>query len=576
MRLLESIQEEKEEELEYLAMSEAARRAEAALEESGSVYTVGLNRKGQLGLGDRKSRDDFVVVRELRGKGIIQVSAGGATAIALSENGSVYTWGDVGTGAAPQKRQEKKKNKRKKKVAFRDDKTSIVAENGQTLPALIEDLQGEAIVGVDCGPNHAGAYSEGGDLYMWGDGTRGQLGTGKFEVAEQPKVVDALQDGKFVSRLAVGQTHTICMLENNEVLSWGFSNSGKLGLGVLERKGVEPPFCGYFPTPCVVTSLQREMIRLISCSPNHSAIVSDSGLFTWGSGDGGRLGHGDTKDRLQPCIVEALTGSVVIDISLGFWHSAAIVQVPPALSGGWLYSWGSGYHGQLAQGDLTFTDLPLLSEVAVDMRLLFIKISCGPTHCYAQSIDGDLYSWGSDSHGELARERVYEIDQGKHYTPIPGFVQGFNAMVNRVGRGAVISFSCGKNFTVVATAKYTGETEEEKLKREEEEEYFSVESEESEEEKMESGRRQTSDVYEEQNIDCEGNLCTACETCPGFVAHLLHPNRCKECSCARKLHTEPSSPSSKTNTRNKADVSIKDTSTPTADDAPLPEDDIDG
>jgi hypothetical protein len=44
-RLELSVQDEKEEELEYLAMVEAARRAEAALEEAGSVYTVGSNRK---------------------------------------------------------------------------------------------------------------------------------------------------------------------------------------------------------------------------------------------------------------------------------------------------------------------------------------------------------------------------------------------------------------------------------------------------------------------------------------------------------------------------------------------------
>ena len=571
MRLLESLQEEKEEELEYLAMSEAARRAEAALEESGSVYTVGLNRKGQLGLGDRKSRDDFTVVKDLRGKGIIQVSAGGATAIALSEDGSVYTWGDVGTGTAPESLKKKQKS-RKKRVAFKDNTKDQVGANGLALPRLIEILQGEAIVGVDCGPNHAGAFSEGGDLYMWGDGTRGQLGTGTFEIVEQPKIVGGLQDGKFVTHLAVGQTHTLCMLERNQVLSWGFSNSGKLGLGVLERKGVEPPYNGYFPSPCVITCIERETVRIIACSPNHSAIVSDTGLFTWGSGDGGRLGHGDTKDRLQPCLVESLTGSIVIDVSLGFWHSAAVVQVPPSLNGGWLYTWGSGYHGQLAQGDLTFTDVPLLSEVAVDMRLLFIKLSCGPTHCFAQSIDGDLYSWGSDSHGELARERVYELDEGKHYTPIPGFVQGFNTMVNRVGRGTVISFSCGKNFTVVATAKYTGETEEEILKREEEEEYFSEPSQDSDEE-LEPDKQRDS-VYEQQNIHCEGNLCSGCKDCPGFIAHLLYPNKCKECNCTRKQHTVSQPSSDAPNTTNTTEITAGETKA-LEDDAPVPENDND-
>jgi hypothetical protein len=33
----------------------------------------------------------------------------------------------------------------------------------------------------------------------------------------------------------------------------------------------------------------------------------------------------------------------------------AVIQYPPMLMGGWLYTWGSGYHGQLAQvGAFTF------------------------------------------------------------------------------------------------------------------------------------------------------------------------------------------------------------------------------
>ena len=50
-RLEQSIEEEKQAELEFLAMVEAQRRAEAALEESGSVYVIGTNTGGQLGLG---------------------------------------------------------------------------------------------------------------------------------------------------------------------------------------------------------------------------------------------------------------------------------------------------------------------------------------------------------------------------------------------------------------------------------------------------------------------------------------------------------------------------------------------
>ena len=45
----------------------------------------------------------------------------------------------------------------------------------------------------------------------------------------------------------------------------------------------------------------------ISAGCEHSAVISDDGmLYTWGHGDGGRLGHGDNEAKSVPTPVEAL------------------------------------------------------------------------------------------------------------------------------------------------------------------------------------------------------------------------------------------------------------------------------
>jgi len=533
-RLQQSVYEEKEEELEYLAMVEASRRAEAALEESGSVYSVGLNRKGQLGLGDRIDRNEFIVIKELRGKGIMQVCAGGDVSLALSENGNVFTWGGVGTGT-PLKPNPVFSKQTKGRHDVINSSLAGVGEDGLVTPRLLETLQGEGIIEIACGPNHSGAVSDGGDLYMWGDGTRGQLGTGKFVVEQSPVLVETLQESsKVVSQLAIGQTHTMVLLEeNSNVYSWGFSNSGKLGLGVLDRRGVKSPYNRYFPEPTLVPLLAAVKVRLIACSANHSAVVTDEGIFTWGSGDGGRLGHGDHRDRQEPTLVETLKGLIVVDISLGFWHSSAIIQVPPCYNGGWLYTWGSGYHGQLAQGDIACCTTPAVSRVAVDMHLLFVRVVNGPTHAVAMTIDGDLYSWGSNQHGELARKMIFGEDEERKYTPIPGFMPGFNSMVNRIGRGSVVSFACGKNVTVVATSKYLGETEEEMKRRLEEE------NESESDEDVLSIPAPTPIDKLVKNILVDGNACAECDTCPGFEGNAFNPNECLECKHNRNRHTLP-------------------------------------
>lgn len=40
-------------------------------------------------------------------------------------------------------------------------------------------------------------------------------------------------------------------------------------------------------------------------------------LFTWGRGSFGCLGHGNSEDKLQPTLVQALSEHAVVDVALG-------------------------------------------------------------------------------------------------------------------------------------------------------------------------------------------------------------------------------------------------------------------
>ena len=45
----------------------------------------------------------------------------------------------------------------------------------------------------------------------------------------------------------------------------------------------------------------------MSCNEDHTAAVgADGTLYTWGTGEDGKLGHGDTQRQLLPMVVEAL------------------------------------------------------------------------------------------------------------------------------------------------------------------------------------------------------------------------------------------------------------------------------
>jgi alpha-tubulin suppressor-like RCC1 family protein len=61
----------------------------ADLEERGSVYVVGTNASGQLGLGDVLPRQYFTVVPDTRGAGVCYVTAGYDITFGVTEDHDV-------------------------------------------------------------------------------------------------------------------------------------------------------------------------------------------------------------------------------------------------------------------------------------------------------------------------------------------------------------------------------------------------------------------------------------------------------------------------------------------------------
>jgi len=508
LRLEQSIEEEKQDELEFLAMVEAARRAEAALEEGGAVYACGDNRRGQLGVGDLRERPSFTVVRPLRSKGIASVHCGHDISLSLSEDGNVYSWGGGGTGPVGYARAPTEdERKARRRVAFMGDdsdddrgfgsevdsdeeldargnpKPKSAAEKLKRAipeeykePKLIVGLEGEGIVDVAIGPTHGAAISDGGDLYTWGGGVYGQLGIGDFDVHHEPTILESMQDGSVVRQLVCGHDHTLAVSDRGVGYAWGFANSGKLGLGVMEREGVERPFSRMFPTPIIIDRLKRVHVAQVACGPNHSMALTDDGsVYSWGAGDGGRLGHGDDLNREQPTLIKFFSpedkrGSqvrhIVLQVACGYWHSAAVVLVPPLTEGGYVYTWGSGFAGQLGQGVNNKSRLPKIVEPLLDHHVVATRIKCGSHHNIILSDTDDLWAWGSNRYGCLGAPKGREPPQG--YTAIPIMVDCFNTMINRVGRGVVRDFDCGQYFTVVCTYPYQGPAEEQLIAMEEE------------------------------------------------------------------------------------------------------------
>lgn len=63
----------------------------------------------------------------------------------------------------------------------------------------------------------------------------------------------------------------------------------------------------------------------VACGDLHTAaLVDNGGMYTWGEGAQGRLGHGSEESQTSPTQVEALHTERVVFIACGYVSTAAV------------------------------------------------------------------------------------------------------------------------------------------------------------------------------------------------------------------------------------------------------------
>jgi len=230
----------------------------------------------------------------------------------------------------------------------------------------------------------AAALATNGKLYTWGKNGSGQLGQGfrDFYANTSPGQVGALTTW---ATIASTSYHTAAIQTNGTLWSWGSGSSGALGLGNSTSYS-SPKQVGSGTTwskiavskgPAIITSM--------------AALKTDGTLWSWGSGNSGMLGLGNTTGYNSPKQVGALTNWS--KITKGKFTSAAIK------TDGTLWSWGSGGAGQIGNGSLTSRSSP----VQVGALTSWADVSHGFEHAVAVRTDGTLWAWGYNNSGELGQ-----------------------------------------------------------------------------------------------------------------------------------------------------------------------------
>ncbi|XP_042328583.1 RCC1 domain-containing protein 1 isoform X2 [Sceloporus undulatus] len=165
-----------------------------------------------------------------------------------------------------------------------------------------------------------------------------------------------------------------------------------------------PLFPGGFvaPHPPFFWPLRGSFLRAerLALGLEHALLLlaDGGGLFSWGGGRHGQLGHGGLESLSEPEPVEALQGLLVEAVAAGGWHSAALT--------------GGAEKGPLDPLDATFVSIqafPALLDLPDEAEVL--KVSCGSRHTAALTRTGDLYTWGWGQYGQLGHGDTASSDR---------------------------------------------------------------------------------------------------------------------------------------------------------------------
>ncbi|XP_024133923.1 E3 ubiquitin-protein ligase HERC2 isoform X3 [Oryzias melastigma] len=234
-----------------------------------------------------------------------------------------------------------------------------------------------------------------------------------------PMLIHSLSSKKIIKLAAHpdGQ-HFLALSSNGEVYSWGCGDGGRLGHGDAT----------YVEEPTVIAAFSgkqtgKQVIEIACGSTYSAAITADGELYTWGRGNYGRLGHGSSEDVTTPMLVTALKGQKVVDVSCG----SGDAQTLAVTENGQVWSWGDGDYGKLGRGGSDGCKTPKLVEKLQDLDIL--KVCCGSQFSVALTKDGQVYTWGKGDNQRLG----HGTDEHVRYPKLLDCLQGKKVVDIAVG-----------------------------------------------------------------------------------------------------------------------------------------------
>lgn len=329
-----------------LASLEAGGNGTCALTQAGSIYCWGAALQGVGGLPE-------LVSGELSISDMTIANGFGGAVCATATGGALYCWGNVA------------------------DQWDVY----RGYPGFLQDST--PLHGLAAGDGHACGIDAGGAAYCWGSSLAGKRGEGA-SVDQAPLLTmnKVVGDLEFVA-LAAERVHTCGLTTTANVYCWGVGNRLGDTLGV---SSTEECFfwttCAWAPIP--VRSV-GSVLGLAVGGRESCALLHTGGVWCWTampSEDEWTVGFP------HPVFIP----EQVTQLAVGGWFSCALA------ASGKVYCWGEPgpWRGSASSS--------AVSQVMTPVR--FTTISAGEGHACGISWEGEAYCWGYNQQGQLGNGSV--------------------------------------------------------------------------------------------------------------------------------------------------------------------------
>ncbi len=241
-----------------------------------------------------------------------------------------------------------------------------------------------------------------GTVVSWGDNSAGQAGNGTAAAgSETPKTAN-LPAGSHVVEVAVGAGHVLALRDDGAVYGWGLNGSGQLGLGDSLPRA----------TPTLIT-LPHPAVAIAAGLAHSVAVLDDGTVYVWGVNVLGELGNGLRAPvaSATPTQVAGITNAIAV--AAGNDHTLAL------LADGTVVAWGSNTSGQLGNGQLVLSRIPIATGLTG-----ISHIAAGGDMSMAITDHRIVLAWGENTDGQLGLGAAITTDVP---TPSGVFVDGVDA-----------------------------------------------------------------------------------------------------------------------------------------------------